>query len=49
MDTFWLILLPLAVVLGFFGLAIGGRTQQVLVLAACILAGVDLVYLLATH
>ena len=40
------LLLPLAVLIGFLGLAIGGRIAQVAVIAAAVLAGVDVVYLL---
>jgi hypothetical protein len=38
------LLLPLAVFIGFLGLAVGGRVSQVAVIAAAVLAGVDLLY-----
>jgi len=40
------VLLPLAVLVGFLGIALGGRFAQVGVIAAAILAGVDLIYLM---
>jgi len=40
------LLLPLAVLIGFAGLAIGGRIAQAAVIVAAILAGVDVLYLL---
>lgn len=46
MPIFLAILLPLAVLLGAVGALIGGKTGQVLLVAAAILAGVDLVLVL---
>jgi len=40
------LLLPIAVLVGFVGLAIGGTIARVAVIVAAILAGVDVLYLL---
>ena len=40
------LLLPLAVLIGFGGLAFGGRVGQIGVIVAAILAGVYVLYLL---
>jgi hypothetical protein len=47
MTTFLAILLPLAVVIGFVGVLVGAKIGQVLIIAAAILAGMDLVLVLA--
>ncbi|HEX3778417.1 MAG TPA: hypothetical protein VHX38_02035 [Pseudonocardiaceae bacterium] len=46
MTLFPAILLPLAVLLGMLGALVGGNAGRVLLIAAAILAGVDLVLVL---